>query len=291
MLEILTQLIISALFTGIIYSLMAIGLSIIFGVVRVINFAHGEFVMLAMYMTYWIFKLLGIDPYLSVFISMPIFFLIGVALHQGIIKHILEAPEEAQVIATFGVAFILRYGAALFWSSRHRSVVSPLSEKLLYLGPITIDFAHLMGAVLAAALIIGLFIFLYFTHLGMAIRGVADEKLGAMTAGINVGRIYYIAIGIGMACIAVSGTAIIPIESVFPTLGANYTLLCFVIVVLGGMGNLWGCLLGGIIIALIEMLVSFFFTPVLTTFAYFIIFLVIVILRPRGLLGQKERTI
>jgi len=256
----------------------------------VINFAHGEFVMLAMYMTFWIFKLLGIDPYLSVFISMPIFFLIGVALHQGIIKHILEAPEEAQIIATFGVAFILRYGAALLWSSRHRSVVSPLSEKLLYLGPITIDFAHLMGAVLAAALIIGLFIFLYFTYLGMAIRGVADEKLGAMTAGINVGRIYSIAIGIGMACVAVSGTAIIPIESVFPTLGANYTLLCFVIVVLGGMGSLWGCLLGGIIIALIEMLVSFFFTPVLTTFAYFIIFLVIVILRPRGLLGQKERT-
>ena len=289
MVEVLLQLFISSLFTGIIYSLMAIGLSIIFGVVRVINFAHGEFVMLAMYVTFWIFRYAGLDPYLSVFITMPLFFILGVLLHKGIIKHILTAPEEAQVIATFGIAFILRYGAALFWSSRHRSVVTPLIEKLYYLGPITLDAPHVMGAILAAALITGLFIFLYYTYLGRAIRAVADEKMGAMTAGINVNRIYQIAIGIGMACVAVSGAAMIPIESVFPTLGANYTLLCFVIVVLGGMGNLWGSLLGGIIIAQIEVLVAFFFSPVLTTFAYFIVFLIIVILRPSGILGFRER--
>jgi len=289
MVEVFLQLFVSALFTGIIYSLMAIGLSVIFGVVRVINFAHGEFVMLAMYLTFWIFRFLGIDPYLSIFITMPLFFILGIALHLGIIKHILEAPEEAQVIATFGVAFILRYGAALFWSSKHRSVVTPLTEKLFYLGPITLDSPHLMGAFLAGALIVGLFIFLYYTYLGRAIRAVADEKMGAITAGINVGRIYYIAIGIGLACVAVSGAAMIPIESVFPTLGANYTLLCFVIVVLGGMGNLWGSLLGGIIIAQIEMLVAFLFSPVLTTFAYFLVFLIIVTLRPTGLLGFRER--
>lgn len=289
MVEVFLQLFVSALFTGIIYSLMAIGLSVIFGVVRVINFAHGEFVMLAMYLTFWIFSFLGIDPYLSIFITMPLFFILGIALHLGIIKHILEAPEEAQVIATFGVAFILRYGAALFWSSKHRSVVTPLTEKLFYLGPITLDSPHLMGAFLAGALIVGLFIFLYYTYLGRAIRAVADEKMGAITAGINVGRIYYIAIGIGLACVAVSGAAMIPIESVFPTLGANYTLLCFVIVVLGGMGNLWGSLLGGIIIAQIEMLVAFLFSPVLTTFAYFLVFLIIVTLRPTGLLGFRER--
>lgn len=289
MVEVFLQLFVSALFTGIIYSLMAIGLSVIFGVVRVINFAHGEFVMLAMYLTFWIFRFLGIDPYLSIFITMPLFFILGIALHLGIIKHILEAPEEAQVIATFGVAFILRYGAALFWSSKHRSVVTPLTEKLFYLGPITLDSPHLMGAFLTGALIVGLFIFLYYTYLGRAIRAVADEKMGAITAGINVGQIYYIAIGIGLACVAVSGAAMIPIESVFPTLGANYTLLCFVIVVLGGMGNLWGSLLGGIIIAQIEMLVAFLFSPVLTTFAYFLVFLIIVTLRPTGLLGFRER--
>lgn len=289
MVEVFLQLFVSALFTGIIYSLMAIGLSVIFGVVRVINFAHGEFVMLAMYLSFWIFSFLGIDPYLSIFITMPLFFILGIALHLGIIKHILEAPEEAQVIATFGVAFILRYGAALFWSSKHRSVVTPLTEKLFYLGPITLDSPHLMGAFLAGALIVGLFIFLYYTYLGRAIRAVADEKMGAITAGINVGQIYYIAIGIGLACVAVSGAAMIPIESVFPTLGANYTLLCFVIVVLGGMGNLWGSLLGGIIIAQIEMLVAFLFSPVLTTFAYFLVFLIIVTLRPAGLLGFRER--
>lgn len=289
MLEVILELIISAVFTGIIYSLMAIGLSIIFGVVRVINFAHGEFVMLAMYMTFFLFKFWGVDPYLSVLITMPAFFLLGIALHKGVIKFILDAPEEAQIIATFGIAFILRYGAALFWSSRHRSVVTPLIEKLFYLGPITMDSPHVMGAIMAGALIIGLFIFLYHTYLGRAIRAVADEKMGAMTAGINVGRIYYIAIGIGLACVAVSGAAIIPIESVFPTIGSNFTLLCFVIVVLGGMGNLWGSLLGGIIIAQIEMIVGFFLSPILTSFAYFIVFLVIVTLRPSGLLGFQER--
>jgi branched-chain amino acid transport system permease protein len=288
-LEIILQLVVSALFTGIIYALMAIGLSIIFGVVRVINFAHGEFVMLAMYVTFWIFRLLGIDPYLSVFLTVPLFFVIGIALHLGIIQHILEAPEESQVIATFGIVFVLRYGVALFWSSRHRSVVTPLSEKLFYLGPVTMDFPHVMGAVMAATLIVGLFFFLYYTHLGRAIRGVADEKLGATTAGIKVDRIYYIAIGIGMACVAVCGAALIPIESVYPTIGANFTLLCFVIVVLGGMGNLWGCLLGGLIIAQVEMLVAFFFSPVLTTCAYFLVFLMIVTLRPTGLLGYRER--
>ena len=289
MFEVMLQLVISALFTGIIYALMAIGLSIIFGVVRVINFAHGEFVMLSMYLTFWIFKFWGIDPYLTVFITIPVFFLLGVALHKGIIKYILDAPEEAQIIATFGIAFILRYGAALFFSSRHRSVVTPLIEKLYSWGPITMDSPHVMGALMAGALIIGLFVFLYYTYLGRAIRAVADEKTGALTAGINVGRIYSIAIGIGLACVAVSGAALIPIESVFPTLGSNYTLLCFVIVVLGGMGNLWGSLLGGIVIAQIEMIVGFFFSPILTTFAYFIVFLIIVTVKPSGLLGFQER--
>jgi branched-chain amino acid transport system permease protein len=289
MLEVILQLVISALFTGIVYSLMAIGLSIIFGVVRVINFAHGEFLMLAMYTTFFIFKFLGVDPYLSVFITVPLFFFLGVALHKGVIKHILHAPEEAQVIATFGIAFVLRYGAALFWSSRTRSVVTPLTEKLFYLGPLSMDSPHLMGAIMAGALIIVLFIFLYYTHLGRAIRAVADQTMGAITAGINISRIYYIAIGIGLACVAVCGAVLIPIESVFPTLGANYTLLCFVIVVLGGMGSLWGSLLGGIIIAQIEMIVGFFFSPILTSFAYFVVFLIIVTLRPSGLLGFIER--
>jgi branched-chain amino acid transport system permease protein len=289
MLEVIPQLIISAMFTGIIYALMAIGLNLVFGVVRVINFAHGEFLMLAMYVTYWLYRWLGLDPYLSILISVPLFFFLGAAVHQGIIRHLLDAPEESQLIATFGMGFALRYGANVVWSSEHRSVASPLAGKILELGSITIDFPHLIGAAMAAALIAVLFIFLYYTFLGRAIRAIADQRTAALTAGINVGRIYYIAIGLGLACVAVCGAAIIPFESVFPTIGVNFTLLSFVIVVLGGMGNLWGCLLGGIIIAQIEMMVSFFFAPALTTFAYFIVFLIIVSVRPSGLLGFRER--
>lgn len=289
MVEIILQLVLSALFTGIIYALMAIGLSMVFGVVRVINFAHGEFVMLAMYTSYFVFRLLGLDPYLGILISVPLFFLIGIAIHLGIIRHILEGREEAQIIATFGIAFTIRYGALLFWSSRHRSVLSPYAEQIVKVGQITFDLAHLLGSLIAGALITLLFIFLYYTMLGRAIRAVADQRTAAVTVGINVGRIYYIAIGLGLACVAVCGAVMIHFEDVFPTLGAEFTLLCFVIVVLGGMGNLWGCLLGGIIIAQIEMLVAFFFEPVLTAFAYFVVFIMILILRPTGLLGFRER--
>ena len=289
MIEILLQLVVGAIFTGIIYALMAIGLSLIFGVVRVINFAHGEFVMLAMYVSYWLFRFLGIDPYLSILISAPLFFMIGVAIHLGIIKHLLNAPEEAQIIATFGIALALRHGATLLWSSRHKSVVTPYADKMLKIGAIMIDVPHLIGALLAGLLITGLFLFLYYTYTGRAIRAVADQRIAALTAGINIGRIYSIAIGLGLASVAVCGAVIIPFESVFPTLGENFTLLCFVIVVLGGMGSLWGCLLGGIIIAQIETMVAFFFSPVLTTFAYFVVFLIIVSVRPTGLAGYVER--
>jgi branched-chain amino acid transport system permease protein len=287
--EIILQLLVSALLTGIIYALMAIGLSLVFGVLKVINFAHGEFVMLAMYATYFVFRFLGIDPYVSILITVPMFFLIGVAIHLGIIKHIIHAREEAQIIATFGIAFALRYGAILFWSSRQRSVLTPYAENILRIGPVSIDLPHLLGALIAAGLITLLFVFLYSTMLGRAIRAVADQTTAALTVGINVGRIYYIAIGLGLACVAVCGAVMIPFEDVFPTLGANFTLLCFVIVVLGGMGSLWGCLLGGIIIAQIEMMVAFFAAPVLTAFAYFVVFIMILILRPAGLLGYRER--
>lgn len=289
MLEVILQLILSATFTGIIYALMAIGLNLIFGVVRVINFAHGEFLMLAMYATYWLHRGLGLDPYLTLLISAPLFFGLGIAVHLGIIRHLLTAPEESQLIATFGLAFALRYGANLVWSSEHRSVTTPISAKVLEIGTITIDYPHLIGAGIAAALIVILFILLYTTFLGRAIRAIADQPTAALTAGINVERIYYTAIGLGLACVAVCAVAISPFESVFPNIGANFTLLSFVIVVLGGLGNLWGCLLGGIIIAQIEMLVSFFFAPALTTFAYFVVFLLIVTVRPSGLLGSAAR--
>jgi branched-chain amino acid transport system permease protein len=291
MVEVILQLTISAVLTGIIYALMAIGLNLIFGVVRIINFAHGEFLMLAMYVTFWVFRWFGLDPYLSILISVPLFFFIGILIHQGVFRHLLDGPEESQVIATFGLAFALRYGAALVWSTDHRSAKSAVADKILNIGFITLDYPHLIGAILSGMLIAALFIFLYYTYLGRAIRAIADQRTAAFTAGINVGRIYYIAIGLGLACVAVCGAVIIPFESVFPTIGTNFTLLCFVIVVLGGMGNLWGCLLGGIIIALIEMMVGFFLAPVLTTFAYFVLFLIIVSVRPAGLLGTKGRRI
>jgi branched-chain amino acid transport system permease protein len=289
MTNIILQLAITGILTGIIYSLMALGLSLVFGVLRVINFAHGEFVMIAMYGNYFLFTFIGFDPYISALFLVPLFFIIGISLYQGIFRHLLDAPEESQIIATFGMTFIFRYGATLFWSSRYRSVVTSYADKTVALGGITIDYPHILSTLTTATLLIAIFLFLYYTNTGRVIRAVSEQRKGALLVGINVNRIYKIALGLGLACVALSGTTLMTFESAHPSVGVYFTLLCFVIVVLGGLGSLWGTLLGAIIIAEMEMFVGFFFKPVLTTFSYFIVFLAILMFRPTGLLGYRER--
>ncbi|HQB35335.1 MAG TPA: branched-chain amino acid ABC transporter permease [Syntrophorhabdus sp.] len=287
--EIFIQLIINGCLTGMTYALMALGLSIIFGTLGLINFAHGDFIMLAMYGGFLISLCSGMDPYLGLFIMLPVAFVLGIALYRFLFKRLIDAPEESHIIATFGLSFVFQYGAMLLFSAEYKSVSTDYSANVFHFWNQYIDYPHIYGALAAVILIALLISFLHYTNTGRAIRAVSEQRRGAMMIGINVHKIYAIAAGLGLCCIAVSGVSLITFESVHPTIGPHFNLLCWIIVVLGGIGSIPGTILGAIIIAVMEMMVGYYFEPALTTFAYFVMFLAILMIRPSGIFGVKER--
>jgi branched-chain amino acid transport system permease protein len=282
----LVQLIINGLLLGGIYALISIGLTLIFGVVEIINFAHGEFLMLSMYASFWLFHLYGVDPYLSLFMVIPTFFVIGWAIQRIIIQPILHAPPLNQIFATVGVSLVLQNAALFFWKADYRTVKTAYSTLSLKAGSLTISFPRLVAFVLALAIIAALLIFLKRTYTGKAIRALAQEKRAAMLMGIDIYRIYKIAFGIGIACVGAAGAILIPIYYAFPTVGALFVLIAFVVVILGGYNSLVGALIGGLIIGLVEAFSGFFLSPHLKEAVYFVIFIFILLLRPVGLFGR-----
>lgn len=278
------QLIINGLLLGGIYALISIGLTLIFGVVEIINFAHGEFLMLSMYASYWLFQLYGVDPYVSLFIVIPTFFAIGWAVQRIIIQPIIHAPPLNQIFATVGVSLVLQNAALFFWKADYRTVRT--AHSTLSLGDLMISTPRLVAFILALAIIAALLTFLKRTYTGKAIRALAQEKRAAMLMGIDIYRMYKIAFGIGIACVGAAGAILIPIYYAFPTVGAMFVLIAFVVVILGGYNSLVGALIGGLIIGLVEAFSGFFLSPHLKEAVYFVIFILILLLRPTGLLGR-----
>lgn len=287
--EIFVQLIINGCLTGTTYALMALGLSIVFGTLGLINFAHGDFIMLAMYGGLFVSLFMGADPYVGLIIMVPLFFIFGIVVYKGLFKRLLDAPEESQIIATFGLSFVFQYGAMLLFSTDYKSASTSYSADVFQIWGQYIDYSHIYSSLTAVILIIILLLFLNYTNTGRAIRAVSEQRKGAMMIGINVHKIYAIAAGLGLCCIAVSGTSLVTFESVHPTIGTHLNLLCWIIVVLGGIGSLMGTIVGAIVIAMMEMLVGYYFDSTLTTFAYFAMFLAILMIRPNGIFGIKER--
>ena len=286
MLVIVIQLIINGLLLGGIYALISIGLTLIFGVLEIINFAHGEFLMLSMYASYWLFQLLGVDPYLSLLMVIPIFFLIGLAVQRIIIQPIINAPPLNQIFATVGLSLVLQNVALFFWKADYRTVRTAYSALCLKTSGLMISFPRLVAFLLALAIISVLLIFLKRTYTGKAIRALAQERRAAMLMGINIYRTYQIAFGIGIACVGAAGAMLIPIYYAFPTVGALFVLIAFVVVVLGGYNSLVGALIGGLIIGIVEAFSGFYLSPHLKEAIYFVIFILILLLRPTGLFGR-----
>ncbi|MBW1861161.1 MAG: branched-chain amino acid ABC transporter permease [Deltaproteobacteria bacterium] len=286
MLETILQLIINGLLLGGIYALISIGLTLIFGVLEIINFAHGEFLMLGMYASFWLFELLGIDPYLSLFILIPAFFLLGLAVQRIIIQPIIDAPPLNQIFATVGLSIVLQNVALFFWKADYRTVRTAYSSLVLKTHGLMISFPRLVAFVLALTMIAALLIFLKRTYTGKAIQALAQERRAAMLMGININRTYQIAFGIGTACVGAAGAMLIPIYYAFPTVGALFVLVAFVVVILGGYNSLVGALVGGLIIGLVESFSGFFISPHLKEAIYFAIFILILLYRPTGLFGR-----
>ena len=285
----LMQSLVDGILIGGIYGLIGIGLTLIFGVMKIINFAQGALMMLGMYVTYWLFTLLGMNPYLSLPFSAIALFLLGALIQRGVMERVLDAPEHNQLLVTMGLMLILENAALVLFSPDFRTVKVESLSGVLALGNIHFEKTKVIAFAFALLLTFFLYWFLQNTYLGKAIRAVAIDRDGAALSGIQVRRVNMITFGIGAALAAVAGTLITPFLYITPTVGEVFILKAFVVVVLGGLGNFFGALVGGLIIGVSESLTSVYVPGNYKELATFLIFILVLLFRPTGLFGRKER--
>jgi branched-chain amino acid transport system permease protein len=282
----LGQLIISGVLVGGIYALMSIGLTLIFGVLRIVNFAHGEFLMIAMYGAWAITRVLGLNPYIAAIAIVPAMFLFGAIVYRLIISPALDKPHLVVVFATMALSIFIQ-NAALMIMTADLLDVPPIFGRSLTIGPIYIKVELLLGFIITILCTVGLQWMIRTTYLGKAIRATVQDGEAAMLMGIPVPRIFLITFAGGSALVGLAACVMMPLFSVFPTVGLNFVLIAFVIVVLGGMGSIEGALLGGICVGVVQSLSSYYVAPAFGQLFFFVLFLLVMIFRPNGLLGQK----
>ena len=282
------QSLIDGLLIGGVYSLVAIGLTLIFGVMRVVNFAHGALMMLGMYTTYWSFSLLHIDPYLSILITIPVLFLIGAVFQKFLITPIIKAPEHNQLLLTLGVSLFLENLVVFLWSPDYRITRTSYEFAYLYLGEISISLMRVLAFATSMIVAAVVYFLLTKTDLGKAIRAASEEPRGALLMGINVRRIYWITFGIGSACAGVAGSATAPFFPTYPTVGGLFVITAFMVVVLGGMGSVLGAFVGGLIIGVADAVGGMIFPGAMKSIISFVIFILILLFKPTGLFGDSH---
>ena len=281
----LLQAVVSGLLLGGVYGLVASGLTLIFGVLRIINFAHGAVMMLGMYASYWLWVGLGVDPYVSVLVTAPLFFLLGMGIQRLVIEPNRDAAEHNQLLLTLGLALFLENLALVLWHGDFRTLRVPYANASFVIGDALVEVSRLVAAGGAVLIALALFVFLRRTDVGKAIRALSEEREGAMLVGIDVARIRAVAFGIGSACVAVAGALITPFFYVAPDVGESFNIMAFVVVVLGGMGNFMGALAGGFIVGLAESLGATLLPGSLKQLVVFALFVLVLLFRPAGLFG------
>jgi len=288
--DLVANVAIAGVLTGLVYGLMALGLSVIFGVVRVVNFAHGEMMTIAMYGAVLLFSTWHIDPFLAVPLIAAAFFALGYVLQAGLINPFITRPEHSQFMLLVAVATIMVNGLLMGFGPSARNVQVDYQLESWALGPILFDKPRIFAAGMAIATSALLFAFFRFTLTGKAIRACADNWLGAKVVGLDVKRYYAFTFGVGAACVAIAGCMLILLVDVSPSLGPSYTLLAFVIVIVGGLGSMPGALLGGVLIGLSEALAGLFIQPSAKSMISFALLILVLLFRPQGLLGRKAQT-
>lgn len=283
--SIIIQVGVSGVLLGGIYSLISIGLVLIFGITRILNFAHGDFLMMAMYATFWLFQLAGIDPYVSLLLVIPLLFMGGIATQRIIIQPLFRAPPIMQVFATLGLSIVLQNVAFLLWKPDYRTVQTSYSTMTVSVGDLFISFPRLIAFVVSLVISLFIFIMLKKTYLGKAIRATVQNRIAAQMMGINLHRISLLAFGIGAACAGIGGSLLMPIFYVFPSVGTHFVIIAFVVVVLGGMDSLPGAFIGGLILGLVETFSGFFLGSAVKEMVYLIVFIVVLSVKPAGIFG------
>ena len=266
---------------------MALGLSVIFGVVRVVNFAHGEMMSFAMYLTLMLFTALKLDPLVLLVPIAAVLFVFGYLLQKALINPFISRPEHSQFILLVAVALILVNLQLIFFGPDAQSVQVDYQLDSYEIGPILVDKARLMAAGAAVVAAAGLFAFFKYSLTGKAIRACADNYLGAKVVGLNVKHLYALTFGLGAMCVAIAGCAMVVLVDVTPPLGPAYTLLAFVIVIVGGLGSMGGALLGGVLIGVSEALAGLFIEPSAKGMFSFGLLILVLLFRPQGLLGRR----
>ncbi len=300
-LNLILQLAVSGFLLGGVYSLVALGLSLIFGVMKVINFAHGEMMVWGMYVAYTLLLLLKVDPFLSFLVSAGSLFIVGYALQKTVVNRIIDFPEAMQVLPLVGMAMVFENGARLIWGPDYISPRSRFSLSSFPIGSLTIDVPRLLAFSLAVVMTIAVLLFLKKTDTGKAIRAAADNRTGALLVGTDVDKVYAICFGVGAACVGAAGGLLVPLMPLSPHIGAPFTLLSFIIVILGGMGSLTGAMVGGLMIGVAESVgpelitnllhgvgLDIDFPHTMKQVVSFFILIVIMLLRPQGIFGGRR---
>jgi branched-chain amino acid transport system permease protein len=277
----------SGLLTGLVYGLMALGLSVIFGVVRVVNFAHGEMMTIAMYLTLVLFQASGLDPLVLLVPIAAVLFVFGYLMQAGLVNPFINRPEHSQFMLLVAVALVLVNVQLIIFGPDAKGIRTKYSFDSFQMGKLIVDAAKVYAAGAAVVVAGALFAFFRYTLLGKAIRACADNYHGALVVGLNVKRLYALTFGIGAACVGAAGAMLMAVIDVTPTIGPAYTLLAFVIVITGGLGSMPGALLGGLLIGVTEALGGVLWTPSAKSMFAFALLVLVLLFRPQGILGKK----
>ena len=283
--DFIIQAIVSGVLMGLIYALVAVGLSLIFGLMEIVNFAHGEFLMLAMYTSFW-FWVVGVDPIFALPLVAALFGAVGLLVHYGIISRLLSAPMLAQICGTFGLAVALRASAQFFWTPDFRTITDPLIAGRVQIGPIFIGQPQLIAGAVCLLAFGLLWLFVTRTETGLALQATAQDRQAAAVMGIPTERMFALGWAIGLGCVGIAGTMLSTFFYIFPDVGVSFAPLAFVTVALGGFGSILGSLVAGVLIGLVESLGGLLIDPSYKTLIVFALYLAVVLVRPMGLFGR-----
>lgn len=285
------QAIIDGLLIGGVYSTIAVGLSLAFGVMRIVNWAQGELLMISMYVSYFIFNWLGIDPYLIMFFTAAVMFAVGYFLQKTVLSKILARETAVEPISvllfTAGLGIVLSNGVLAFVGPQYLSAMTPYTAKSMKILDVYISIPKAISFAIALVCTLALYFFLQKSETGRAIRATSQNRHVASLMGVNMKQIYNLAFGISIALVGLSGALLLPYSTLNPDIGSLYSFKCFVIVILGGMGSTMGALLGGLVVGIIERVGTLFFSDSVAQTAVFVVFMLVLLFRPYGLLGKK----
>lgn len=288
MYEVYIQALISGLLIGGVYALVAVGLTLIFGVMDIINFAHGEFLMFGMYSAFFASALLGIDPYFIIPIALPVFFGVGWLVHGTLIRPVVGKSHAIQILLTLGLSLFMQALAQFLFSADFQSLQLDYGSSTFELFGARVSYTKLAAFVISVGMCGALWAFLQGTDTGKALRACAEEHEGAQAVGIDLNRMYKVAFGLGIACVAIAGIAMTPFFYVAPLVGPKFTLVAFVIVVLGGLGNIPGAVAGALIVGVVESVGALAMpSPSMKDLAVYVLFILVLLFRPQGLFGGK----